>query len=83
MEIENRIEKIQQKYFEFCLELLQKTPKEDLEENKLVLKAYRLKDELAKAVTENRKNCKSESIKTLEEEIAKIRVALRNQSLDN
>ena len=73
------IENIQQDYFEFCLSLLQKLPFEEVEKNGWVEKAYSIRDQLRKAIIEHLYYSRVEIVKSTEDEIEKLRIALHEK----
>jgi hypothetical protein len=78
--IKEQISKIQEEYFEFCIELLQKIPKENIPDlEQLSKEAYRFKNELKEEILKHHKNFKDENIRDIEEEIIKLREKLRRK----
>jgi hypothetical protein len=78
--IKEQINKIQEEYFEFCMQLLQKIPKEnstDLEQ--LEKRIYLFKIKLREDILKHFKNFKDESIRNLEEEIIELREKLQRR----
>lgn len=76
MTTENRIYKLQEEYFEFCLGLLQKIPTGEIHLETFSRKAYQLKNQLRDEIKANLKNFKTEAIREVEEEIEKLRKLL-------
>ncbi len=78
MVTDNRITKVQEEYFEFCLLLLQKIPDEEIQRNELSLKMYQFRDELKIEIINYMKGFKGELIKEVEAEIEKLRITQEN-----
>ncbi len=73
----NRVKEIQEEYFDFCLTLLQTIPFEEKELLVLSAKAHFLKEELKKEIMVHLSDCKHAAIAEVENEIKKIRMALK------
>jgi hypothetical protein len=74
----NRIYKIQEEYFEFCLGLFQKVPQGSVDAE-ILITLYQLKDQLNEEIKQFQENCKCEAIREAESEIEKLRQVLKNK----
>ena len=74
-----KITKIQEEYFVFCLSLLQRIPEENMDDTSSVTAAYLLRDELKNGIVSYLHNLKTEEILTLEFEIQKIKLKLESK----
>jgi hypothetical protein len=83
MTTNDRVKEIEEEYFNFCLLLLQKIPYEEEELILLSAKAHFLKNELKKEIVAHLTGCKHEAIAEIENEIEKIRTALKIISEDD
>lgn len=73
---QNRIYRLQEEYFEFCLGLFRKVPQGSVNAEVLI-KLYQLKEQLKDEITQFHENCKCEAIKEVEREIEKLRMKLK------
>ncbi len=78
----NRLEKIQEEYFEFCIGLLQLVPNELVVEGEFAVKAYWYRDELKKEIAKHFENCNCDTIKVIEGEIEKLKIAIQSKKYD-
>ncbi len=76
MQINNRIEEIQEEYFEFCLTLLQKLPVEKIDEDRLASKAYQYRDQLNKAIKQNNKDFSNPTLEEINVKIKELKKEL-------
>ena len=79
---DNPLTKIQEEYFEFFLTLLQKLSVEENDIVALSTKAYYLKNELKKEITNHLLEHRGEAVKAIEEKIEELRTELQNLSPD-
>jgi hypothetical protein len=76
----NRIVELQQEYFDFCTELIKKIPPEKANQDALMMKAFRYRDDLEKEIIQNEIACKNEAIKEIEKEIDQLKTTLDNKN---
>ena len=75
----NRVKELQQKYFDFCTDLIKLIPYENANPDSLMTQAFTFRDELEKEIIQNEIECKHEAIKEIEKEIHQLKIELENK----
>lgn len=75
----NQIKEIQQKYFDFCTNLIKKIPQELVNQDALMSQAFGFRDELERAVIQNEIDCKNNAILEIEKEIDLLKKELNHK----
>ena len=77
--MENRIEKLQEDYLRFCLNLLRKIPEDAIDYSLYAVYVNAMHKELKDGIATYFQNYKIEEIKEIEYEIEKIRLRLESK----
>jgi hypothetical protein len=68
----NSLQQLQQQYFSFCTELIRNLPFENINADKLLQKAFFLRDNLEKEILLSQMDCKNNCLKKIVSEIQKL-----------
>ncbi|HVD99283.1 MAG TPA: hypothetical protein VNB90_13835 [Cytophagaceae bacterium] len=77
---DDRINKILQRYFDFCTNLIKRIPPETIDADALMMQAFGYRDELEREIIQNEISCKHKAIKEIEKEINQLKSALENKN---
>ena len=77
----NRLEKLQEEYFEFCLGLLQKMPQGEIDLEETAKQAYMIRDELKLEISKIwTSEVQDQSISAVRLEIEKLRAEIEGKN---